>query len=258
MGTRKLKIYFHAASNARAQDAFRALEKAYGQAQASDADVIVPLGGDGTMLDSLHKFHDLGKPFYGMNLGTVGFLLNPYDEKALETRVAAAHPVDLHPLRMTAHTVDGNKVEALAFNEVTLFRESRHAAKIRIEVNGKEPMSDPLVCDGVMLSTPAGSTAYNLSAGGPIIPLGGDILALTPISPFRPRRWQGALLSTRAQVRFEVIDPDYRRVRAETDSTEVHDIAFVDVHQSTTHKVTLLFNPDHNLEERIIREQFRP
>jgi NAD+ kinase len=154
--------------------------------------------------------------------------------------------------------VKGDKVEALAFNEVTLFRSARHAAKIRIQVNGKEQMKDPLVCDGVLLSTPAGSTAYNLSAGGPIIPLGGDILALTPISPFRPRRWTGALLSGNAKVRFEVVDPDYRRIRAETDATEVQDVASVDVQESKRHKVTLLFNPDHNLEERIIREQFTP
>jgi NAD+ kinase len=258
MGTTKLKIYFHAATRANAQEAFKALEKIYGQATPQTADVIVPLGGDGTMLECLQKFHDLGKPFYGMNLGTVGFLLNPYEEKDLEARIKAAHPVELRPLNMTAHTLDGKKVEGLAFNEVTLFRAGRHAAKIHIEVNGKKPMNDVLVCDGVMLATPAGSTAYNLSAGGPIIPLGGNLLALTPVSPFRPRRWQGALLSTEAKVKFEVMDPDFRSVRAETDAMQVDNVVSVEVSQSKTHKATMLFNPDHNLEERIIREQFKP
>lgn len=252
------QIHFHPAADEKAQAAFKALSARYGQVSAEQADIIVPLGGDGTMLDCLHKLHDLNKPFYGMNLGTVGFLLNPYNPDDLPAKLAAAQNVNLFPLRMTATCLDGSQTEALAFNEVALFRETRHAAKIKIHVNGNAPMDETLVCDGVMLATPGGSTAYNLSAGGPIIPLGSNVLALTPVSPFRPRRWRGALLPADARVHFEVVEPAVRPVRAETDFTSVHQITSVDVHQSRSLHVTLLFNPDHNLEERVLKEQFLP
>lgn len=251
-----MKIYFHCADSKDAQDAYKELQGNYKQHDVNECDVIVPLGGDGTMLDALHKFHDLGKPFFGVNLGTVGFLLNPYREHDLTERLKHAESFKIYPLRMKAHTTDGKKVEGLAFNEVALFRQTRHAAKIKILVDGKEHMDETLVCDGVMLSTPAGSTAYNLSAGGPIIPLGGNMLALTPVSPFRPRRWRGAQLPTKAKVRIEVIEPDYRSVRAETDAAEVKNVTHVDIRQSRKNKVTLMFDPDHNLEDRILKEQF--
>ncbi len=253
-----MKIHFHAGATEEAQAALKELEAEHGQAAPEDADVIIPLGGDGTMLETLHKYHKLGKPFFGINLGTVGFLLNPHNEGNLQDRLKNAKSFKIHPLRMTAHTTKGEDIQALAFNEVALFRETRHAAKIKILIDGKDPMAEDLVCDGILLSTPAGSTAYNFSAGGSIIPLGGNVLALTPISPFRPRRWRGAQLPVNVKVRLEVIEPEYRPVRAETDATEVHNVAYVDIHQSRKHPVTLMFDPDHNLEERILKEQFLP
>jgi NAD+ kinase len=264
----KLKIHFHVASYdkapsqsktpGRAQQAFEELEKIYGQAKPEDADVIVPVGGDGTMLAALRNFHHLGKPFYGLNMGTVGFLLNPYKKEDLEERIQKAQGFKLSALHMKARTTDGKDHEAYAFNEVTLFRQHRHAVKIRISVNGKPPMKDPLVCDGILLATPSGSTAYNLSAGGPIIPLGSKVLALTPISPSKPRRWKGAVLPAEAKVRFDVVDPLESSVRAETDSGEVENVVYVEVHQSPTIAATVMYDPEHNLEERILREQFSP
>ncbi len=251
-----MKLHFHCADTEEARTVCAALETTHGKHSAQDADIIVPLGGDGTMLETLHKYHELEKPFFGINLGTVGFLLNPHTEKDLIKRLENAESFKIYPLRMTAHTVDGKEVEGLAFNEVALFRQTRHAAKIKILIDGKAPMDETLVCDGLMLSTPAGSTAYNLSAGGPIIPLGGNVLALTPVSPFRPRRWRGAQLPTKANVRFEIIEPAHRPVRAETDAAEVHNVAYVDIRQSRKNQVTLMFDPDHNLEERILKEQF--
>lgn len=254
----KRNVHFFPAATEKAQKAFRELEKKYGQHSAEEASVIVPLGGDGTMLSALRTFHELGKPFYGMNLGTVGFLLNPYNRKRLDERIAGAQSVVLHPLHMTAKSTDGRRLEAVAFNEVTLFRQTRHAARIQISIDGIRPLEEPLVCDGVMLSTPGGSTAYNLSAGGPIIPLDSNILALTPISPFRPRRWRGALLRDGADVVFDVLEPIDRPVRAETDGGFAENVVSVSVRQSRTVSVTLMFDPGHNLEERILQEQFTP
>lgn len=253
-----LKIHFYVATSAAAQDAFATLQERYGQHSAEDADVIVPLGGDGTMLEALHKLYKLGKPFYGMNLGTVGFQLNPYQPDGLIERINDAHAYDMAPLKMTATTADGEKVEAIGFNEVALFRETSHAAKIRIFIDDKQPMEQSLIGDGVLVCTPSGSTAYNLSAGGPIIPLGSNILALTPLAPFRPRRWRGALLPHEVKVRFEVIEPETRQVRVETASRMFSKVKEVEVRESRSYSVRMLFDPDHNLEDRILSEQFTP
>lgn len=253
-----MQLYFHAAHKPAAQDALAELTALYGQSSPEQADIIVPLGGDGTMLETLHRFHALGKPVYGMNRGSTGFLLNPYRSADLPARLAAAQAVNLHPLRMTAHTLDGETVEALAFNDVALVRQTRHAAKIKIAVDGHAVMEDPLVGDGIIVCTPAGSSAYNFSSGGPIIPIGGNVLALTPVSPYRPRRWRGALLPAEAAISFEVVAADYRCVRAETDAAEVPNLVRAEVRQSRKTHVTLLFDPDHNLEARILKEQFLP
>jgi NAD+ kinase len=251
------KIHFHAADTTEGQDALNVLVKSYGQTEAKKAEVIVALGGDGTMLEALHKFHALNVPIYGMNRGSVGFMMNPFETANLPERLSRAQSVQLHPLRMAARTVAGETIEALAFNEVSLLREERHAAKISIAIDGVERLPE-LVCDGVLLSTPAGSTAYNLSAHGPIIPLSANVLALTPISAFRPRRWRGALLPHKAQVRFEILDSTKRPVSATADSTEVRNVVQVDVRESGSVSVNLLFDPAHNLEERILKEQFLP
>ena len=250
-----MKIHFHAAKTKAAQDALAALKKLYGQAHPKNADAIVALGGDGTLLQALHHYHELGKPFYGMNRGSVGFLLNRYRTPKLPERLKRAQHVVLHPLRMKARTRDGKIHQALAFNEVSLLRQERLAAKIRVMVDGIERMPE-IICDGILLSTPAGSTAYNLSAHGPIIPLSSGVLALTPISVFRPRRWHGAVLPGNAKVRFDILESGHRPVSATADSTEVRDVTRVDVWESRTLGITLLFDPGQNLDERILKEQF--
>ena len=250
-------IHFHASTSDAAQDALAALTATYGQADVRDADVIVALGGDGTLLETLHKYHGLNKPFYGLNRGSVGFLLNPYRAENLRDRLSKAQQVTLHPLRMKAVDKDGTTHEAVAFNEVSLLRQRSHAAKITVSVDDV-PRLPELVCDGILVATPAGSTAYNLSAHGPVIPLSANVLALTPISPFRPRRWRGALLPSHVKIRFDIFDPPARPVSASADMTEVRNVAQVDVWQSTSIGVNLLFDPDHNLEERILKEQFAP
>lgn len=250
-----MKIHFHCADSAEAEKTFKELEPTYGQCAPDEAEIIVVLGGDGTMLEALHQYHTLGKPFYGMNRGSLGFLLNPYRVERLSDRLEKAQSVILHPLRMKAHTEDGKVVEGLAFNEVSLLRQRHNAAQIGIAVDGIDRM-DTLVCDGVMIATPAGSTAYNLSAHGPIIPLSANVLALTPISAFRPRHWRGALLPHNAKVTFDIRDPDKRPVSATADFTEVRHVTQVEIHQSVKIGVTMLFDPDHNLEERILKEQF--
>jgi NAD+ kinase len=251
------KIYFHAAAGDAGQQALDLLSRLYSPCTPEEADVIVALGGDGTLLDTLHKYQHLNKPFYGMNRGSVGFLLNPYREENLLTRLAQAQEVTLRPLHMRAEDRDGKIVEAMAFNEVSLLRERSHAAKITVSVDDVKRLEE-LVCDGILVATPAGSTAYNLSAHGPVIPLSTNVLALTPISPFRPRRWRGALLPSHARIRFDIFDPQVRPVSATADMTEVRHVAYVDVWQSTSIEVKLLFDPDHNLEERILKEQFLP
>jgi NAD+ kinase len=218
------------------------------------ADIIVALGGDGFMLQTLHAFTGEGKPIYGMNRGTVGFLMNEYHQDDLLERLAAAERAVIHPLKMTAHT-PSSAVEARAFNEVSLLRETRQAAKIRISVDGKPRISE-LICDGVLVATPAGSTAYNLSAHGPILPIDADLLALTPISAFRPRRWRGALLPHRAMVRFEILESGKRPVSAVADDFEVRDVTAVDVAEDRSISMTMLYDAGHNLDERILAEQF--
>ncbi len=246
-----------AAGTPQALEALNALTAEYGNCAIEDADVIVPLGGDGVMLETLHNNIDSCVPVYGMNRGSIGFLMNSYETKGLRDRLQSAVAVSLHPLHMDAVTTDGDTREALAINEVSLFRETGQAAKIRVKVDGVIRI-DELICDGVLVSTPAGSTAYNLSAHGPIIPIGTELLALTPISAFRPRRWRGALLPARAEVSFEILEARKRPVSAVADFTEIRDVTEVTVKEAKDHTLTLLFDAEHNLEERIIREQFLP
>jgi NAD+ kinase len=251
------KIAFVAADIPAARDAEQRLIARYGNCDPLGADVIIPLGGDGFMLETLHRFIDSDIPVYGMHRGSVGFLMNNFEEDGLRDRLASAGKVTLRLLRMTVTTIDGIRHDALAINEVSLLRESRQAAKIRIEVDDV-PRMDELICDGILVSTPAGSTAYNLSAHGPIIPLGSNLVALTPISAFRPRRWRGALLPSSAKIAFEILEAEKRPVSAVADYTEVRDVRKVEVTEDTTHHPTLLFDAEHNLEERIVREQFLP
>ena len=251
------KIAFIAADIPEAQNALRTLLSLYASYSEEEADVLVVLGGDGFMLQCLHRSMELGKPVYGMNRGTVGFLLNRYGEEGLLERLRTAEETILYPLRMRAANNTGSTFDALAINEVSVFRETREAAHIEIMVDGKVRMPE-LVCDGVMLATPAGSTAYNLSAHGPILPLGTNVLALTPISAFRPRRWRGALLPGIAQVNFRVLDGDKRPVSAVADNVEYRDIAHIEIEQEQNIALRLLFDPEHNLEERILNEQFIP
>jgi len=251
------RVAFAAADTSEARGARARLQARYGRVAEDEAEVVVALGGDGFMLETLHANLASGRRIYGMNCGTVGFLMNRFREDDLPERLAAAQPVSLHPLAMQATAIDGSVHRDIAFNEVSLLRESRQAAKIRILVDGKVRL-DELVCDGILVATPAGSTAYNLSAHGPILPLGAQLLCLTPISAFRPRRWRGALLPDSSAVTFEVLQPGKRPVSATADSSEVRDVTQVEVRQDRGRSVTLLFDPDHNLEERILLEQFTP
>ena len=223
--------------------------------EEGSADVIVVLGGDGFMLEVMHQYMARNIPFYGMNCGTVGFLMNTYSPEKLTERINNARSHILHPLRMFARNVHGKDYELLAINEVSLFRQSRQAAKIRITVDHVVRIPE-MTSDGILVATPAGSTAYNSSAGGPIIPLDSNIIALTPLSPFRPRHWHGALLSHNSSVTFEVLDCDKRPVSAVADFTEVRDVVSVAISEQQKTSIRLLFDPEHNLEERIIKEQF--
>jgi len=247
-------LHFVASSADDAQAALTSLRAQYRDAGPESADIIVALGGDGFMLQTLHGFLGRGKPIYGMNLGTVGFLMNEFSADGLPERLEAAEAAQLHPLRMHA-TTQQTTIEALAFNEVSLLRQTRQTAKIRIVVDDKVRISE-LVCDGVLVATPAGSTAYNLSAHGPILPIDADLLALTPISAFRPRRWRGALLPHRARTRFEILEPEKRPVSAVADNFEVRDVISVDVAEDRSISVTMLFDAGHSLDERILTEQF--
>lgn len=238
-----------------AREAGERLKKRYDHVPLEDADIIVALGGDGFMLQTLHRYMDRKVPIYGMNRGSVGFLMNAFDEDNLLRRLDAAEPIALNPLRMIAYDMNGTEHQAIAINEVSLLRETRMAAKIRIRVDGVVRMEE-IICDGVLVSTPAGSTAYNNAVHGPIIPLGADILALTPIAAFRPRRWRGALLPSTAAVDFEVLEAKGRKVSAVADFTEVRDVTKVSIAKDHDHELTLLFDPEHRLEERILREQF--
>ena len=252
-----MKLAFLAAGTAEAGRARDAFVARYDSVDPEIADIIVALGGDGFMLEMLHRFIDRDIPVYGMNLGTVGFLLNEYAPDDLPQRIGRATPVELYALRMRAVQVDGTVVDGMAINEVSVFRETRQAAALSLDIDGVNRLPE-LVCDGVMVATPAGSTAYNLSAHGPIIPLGSNILALTPISAFRPRRWRGALLSSETRFRIRVLDPKKRPVSAVADFTEVRDVLEVEVWEDRDKRFQLLFDPEHNLEERILKEQFIP
>jgi NAD+ kinase len=249
------RIAFLASHADGAQRALEVLTAMHGQHAPEDADVLVPLGGDGFMLATLHRYGGLGKPVYGMKLGTVGFLMNQHEGEGLLARLHAAEPAVLRPLEMVAQTESGATVGSLAYNEVSLLRQTRQAAHLRIDLNG-ETRLDELICDGVMVATPAGSTAYNFSAHGPILPLGANVVALTPIAAFRPRRWRGAVLKAETEVCFRVLDPYKRPVSATADSHEVRDVVEVTIRESRERIVTLLFDPEHNLEERILSEQF--
>jgi len=248
-------IAFVAARQKQAQDALKRLKKRYQNVPPSKADVIVVLGGDGFMLRALHKHLHRNVPIYGMNRGSVGFMMNEFRDTGLLKRLQRAEPITLHPLRMSATDARGKTHEALAINEVSLLRYTRLAAKLRIKVDGHVRL-DEMICDGALVATPAGSTAYNLSAHGPIIPLGAELLALTPISAFRPRQWRGALLPSSAKVTFEVIDAKQRPVSAVADDLAIRNVRKVDVVVDRSVSPVLLFDPEHNLEERILREQF--
>ncbi|WP_428542837.1 NAD kinase [Rhodopila sp.] len=249
------QIAFVAAPTEIATEARQSLIGRYGECKLSQAAVVVALGGDGFMLETIHQVLALEVPVYGMNRGSVGFLMNAYNEDDLPVRLSRAQAAELHPLRMRAVTTSGTIEEALAFNEVSLLRQLRQASKIRILIDGRVRLAE-LSCDGVLISTPAGSTAYNLSAHGPIVPLSANLLPLTPISAFRPRRWRGALLPSSAEVLFEALETDKRPTAAVADFTEVRDIVSVAVSEDRSVTVTVLFDPDQGLSERIIAEQF--
>ncbi len=249
------KICFRASRSPAAQASITAMEKRYGNTDASNAEVIVALGGDGFMLSTLHDTQELNVPVYGMHRGTVGFLMNNYSEDGLIDRLSRAEETITNPLRMRATRPDGYIEEALAINEVSLLRAGPQAAKLRINVDDRERMAE-LVCDGALVATPAGSTAYNYSAHGPILPIGADVLALTAMAAFRPRRWRGALLPITAKVEFEVIEPEKRPVSAVADSQEVRLVHKVEIANEPQVAHRLLFDPGHGLEERLIREQF--
>lgn len=250
-----LRIAFCASNAPVAQSAKAALTRKYGDHNEAGADVIVALGGDGFMLQTLHRTQTLAVPVYGMNRGTVGFLMNAYSDHGLQERLEAAGEEVINPLSMHAEQADGEVHKALAINEVSLLRAGPQAARLRISVDGQLRMPE-LVCDGALVATPAGSTAYNYSAHGPILPIGSDVLALTAMAAFRPRRWRGALLPKTAEVTFDVLDPDKRPVMAEADARAVRDVVRVTIKSAPEISHRVLFDPGHGLEERLIREQF--
>lgn len=250
------KIAFVSSGVKEADEARDLFAAQYGDAGIADADIVVALGGDGLMLETLHRVMDRSIAVYGLNLGTIGFLLNEFSPDDLLKRIESAEPTTIRPLVMDAVSVNGEEHTALALNEVSLFRASYQAARIEVQIDGKTRM-DELVCDGILLATPAGSTAYNLSAHGPILPINSPLLALTPISPFRPRRWRGAILPESAHVTFVMLEHEKRPVNAVADNVQFTNVTKVSVHQSTHHSATLLFDPGHSLEERVLNEQFR-
>lgn len=251
----RTKIAFMASDSPDAQSGLRELASLYGNVPEAMADVIVALGGDGFMLATLHATQSLSVPVYGMNRGTVGFLMNDYSVKDLPERLDVAQEEVINPLSMLAGTVDGQVHEALAINEVSLLRAGPQAAKLRISIDGRERLAE-LVCDGALVSTPAGSTAYNYSAHGPILPIGSDVLALTAMAAFRPRRWRGALLPKTAKVRFDVLQADRRPVMADADSRSVKNVLWVEIVSQPKVAHRILFDEGHGLEERLLREQF--
>ena len=249
-------ISFLASETPPAQEAARCLSVLYGNDAPEAAEIVVALGGDGFMLQVLHRFMNSGVPIYGMNKGTIGFLMNEYREDGLRERLAAAVQNTIHPLTMTATDAEGVAHESLAINEVAIFRQSYQAARLRISIDGQIRLEE-LVCDGVMVATPIGSTAYNLSAQGPIIPVDAPLLALTPVSPFRPRRWRGALLPNHQTVRIEALEPEKRPVNAVADATEIKSVRTIEIRESAKDHGRILFDRDHSWDERILAEQFR-
>jgi NAD+ kinase len=249
------RIHFAASTAPAAAEALAHLTAEHGQVGVAEAEVVVALGGDGFMLQTLHEMQPHGLPVYGMNCGTIGFLMNTYFAEGLSERLDEAEEAVIHPLFMRAETADGGVVEALAINEVSLLRAGAQAAKLRISVDGKIRMEE-LVCDGALVATPAGSTAYNYSAHGPILPIGADVLTLTAMAAFRPRRWRGALLPARAVVRIDVLEPEKRPVRADSDSRSVPSVLSVEVRSEPGVRHRILFDPGHGLEERLLNEQF--
>jgi NAD+ kinase len=245
-----------ASDGTEAQASLRKLVHIYGNAPPKQASAIVALGGDGFMLETMHRFMNDRIPIYGMNRGSVGFLMNEYREDELHERIARAETTRIHPLRMTAQTADGQTAHGLAINEVSLFRQTHQAAKLRISIDGKERMSE-LICDGVLVATPAGSTAYNLSAHGPILPINSPLLALTSISPFRPRRWRGALLPNAATIQIDVLESGKRAVSAVADNNETRSVVRVDIAEEPKIDLFMMFDRGHSLDERILSEQFR-
>ena len=250
------RIAFVASDGPEARRALDRMTSLYGNALMPDADVVVALGGDGLMLETLHRHMNDRVPIYGMNRGSVGFLMNEYREDALPQRLAHAQTSRIHPLTMVARDAQGAVHEALAINEVSVFRETHQIAKLRLSVDGKVRL-DELACDGLLVATPAGSTAYNLSAYGPILPINARLLALTPISAFRPRRWRGALLPSVAHIEIEVLEADKRPVSAVADNSETRSVLHVTVAEARHIEILMLFDPGHNLDERILSEQFR-
>ncbi|WP_375683593.1 NAD kinase [Bartonella sp. AP281QHHD] len=256
MATLPSRFHFISAETEEAIKATHKLISVYGHSSLEETDIVVAIGGDGTMLQTVRDVMNTGKPIYGMNQGSVGFLMNEFHETKLPNRIAAAHKKEIHPLRMIAKSECQDSIEALAINEVSLFRQSYQAAKIRITIDNNVRM-EQLSCDGVLVATPAGSTAYNLSAQGPILPLMAPLMALTPVSPFRPRRWHGALLPDTVTVRFDMLEPDKRPVNAAADNIEVKSVHSVTISMATEVTASILFDSNHSWDERILSEQFR-
>ena len=250
-----MKFHFIASENPEAKEALKVLIKRYDQAKLELSDVIIAIGGDGMLLKALRNSIEKNKPVFGLNKGNVGFLMNELSFDNLENRIQTARKVKMHPLFMSAHKINGNIFTELAVNEVSILRQTHQAAHLKITVDKKERLNE-LVCDGILVSTPIGSTAYNLSARGPIIPLNANILALTPISSFRPRRWRGALLPQRVKIRIEVLNYDTRPVSATADNVEARNIKYIEISTDKTKKLTILHDSDHSLDERIMKEQF--
>ena len=250
-----MKFHFIASENPEAKEALKVLIKRYDQAKLELSDVIIAIGGDGMLLKALRNSIEKNKPVFGLNKGNVGFLMNELSFDNLENRIQTARKVKMHPLFMSAHKINGNIFTELAVNEVSILRQTHQAAHLKITVDKKERLNE-LVCDGILVSTPIGSTAYNLSARGPILPLNAKILALTPISSFRPRRWRGALLPQRVKIRIEVLNFDTRPVSATADNVEARYIKYIEISTDKTKKLTILHDSDHSLDERIMKEQF--
>ena len=249
------KITFIASETNQATEAKKKLTELYGNSDIKDAEFIVALGGDGQMLQVLHQFIGSGIPIYGMNCGSIGFLMNELSFDNLDKKLENSEMTEINPLKMLVTDISGKEHTEIAINEVALTRTTYQAAKLKISINNKVRLHE-LISDGLLISTPAGSTAYNLSADGPILPINARLMALTPTSPFRPRRWKGALLDINSIVEIDVIDPEYRKVNATADSHEIMDAKKIIISNDETLSLKIMFDPDHNLEERIITEQF--